>query len=85
MKNYKNDEAKKTALTGLKLAIGLAAMAALSSGCGGMELGGKVGLYRVDEHQENTKMYRNTDPFICNIWPTPEKCPSMFPRQVEGS
>lgn len=35
------------------------------TGCGGFEVGGKVGLYRVDEHAESSRMVRKPLPLKC--------------------
>lgn len=81
MKQFKNDDAKRTALDGLMLAIGLAAVAFLSSGCGGMELGGRLGVYRVDERQESQRTYRQAMPLKC--WFT--QCGAPAADDVQGS
>lgn len=41
------------------------ALAALTSGCSGFELGAKAGLYRVDERSESQRTYRKSVPLKC--------------------
>lgn len=46
-------------------AIALVALSTLS-GCAGVELGGKLGLYRVDEKQDSSATVQaQTKPFVC--------------------
>jgi len=40
------------------IAIGLSA-------CSGLEMGGKLGIYRVDERQESQRTYRRAVPWKC--------------------
>lgn len=42
----------------------LIAMIALS-GCSGIEVGGKLGVYRVDERSEQSRTYRQNVPLKC--------------------
>lgn len=37
----------------------------LTTGCSGIELGGKLGMYRVDEKQESQRTYRHSVPLKC--------------------
>lgn len=51
---------------GFGLALGLAALIiAAMTGCSGMEVGGRVGLYRVDERQDSSRTYRSALPLKC--------------------
>lgn len=52
----------------LMLVCGL--IMATTSGCAGLELGGKLGIYRVDERFEKQKTYRNPKPAICYLLPS---------------
>lgn len=40
-------------------------MLLFATGCSGVELGGRVGLYRVDERQESQRTYRHSVPWKC--------------------
>ncbi len=55
---YKNNDAMNT-VKWLGFVAVLAGMMCFGSGCAGIELGGKVGLYRVDERQESQKTFVN--------------------------
>jgi hypothetical protein len=55
----------------------LAGMMCFGSGCAGIELGGKVGIYRTDEHSESTRTYRNPKPAICYLLPS--RCAAQQP------
>lgn len=46
----------KAVVRARKVAI-LTALAVTSSACAGMEVGGKLGVYRVDEHQSSQRTY----------------------------
>ncbi len=48
----------------------LAGMMCFGSGCAGMELGGRLGVYRVDERREEQRTYRNPKPAICYLLPS---------------
>jgi hypothetical protein len=48
----------------------LAGMMCFGSGCAGLELGGRLGVYRVDERQESQKTYANRKPAICYLLPS---------------
>lgn len=52
---------------GILLSVGFwAAMATLMTGCAGMEVGGRLGVYRVDEQQNTSRTYQqNTKPLLC--------------------
>jgi hypothetical protein len=46
--------------------ITLALIAILCSACAGMEIGGRAGIYRVDEQQSSSRTYRqDTKPIKC--------------------
>ena len=56
--------------TGILTSLGLWAVVAylliVGTGCAGMELGGRLGVYRVDEQQSSSKTYRqDTKPLKC--------------------
>ena len=52
---------------GLGLAVaGMLAVLATVSGCSGVEIGGRLGVYRVDEREESSRMTRhNAVPLKC--------------------
>ena len=79
MKNYQNNEAKNTVMGFLGLALALGAMA-LMTGCSGMEVGGRLGVYRVDERQESQRTYRQGTPIKCYF----VNCQAS-PEEVQGS
>lgn len=79
MKNYQNDDAKNSAVGFLGLALALGAMA-LMTGCSGLEVGGKLGLYRVDERAESQRTYRQSIPWKCYF----VNCQAA-PEDVQGS
>jgi hypothetical protein len=39
----------------------------LTTGCSGVELGGRLGVYRVDERQDSSRTYRNSIPWKCYL------------------
>lgn len=43
--------------------LGVAAYAL--TGCSGMEVGGRLGVYRVDERQDSSRTYRQATPLKC--------------------
>lgn len=43
------------------------------TGCGGMELGGKLGLYAVDQRNEEVKTATFNQPLKCRFWTCPEQ------------
>ena len=43
----------------------LAAIASLTTGCSGFEVGAKAGLYRVDTHSEASQTYHKPIPLKC--------------------
>lgn len=65
-----------------KLAVGSYALAAYlmasMTGCAGMEVGGRLGVYRVDERREEQRTYRQALPLKCYLW---ADC-SSAPRQA---
>ena len=67
METLREDEAKKTCIgyAALFAAVGALALSVFGTGCAGMEVGGKVGVYRVDERQESQRTYRNAVPLKC--------------------
>lgn len=69
--------------TGMLLSICLwAGIAYLVTGCAGVELGGKFGMYRVDERKESQATYqRNTKPLKC--WFV--DCSPKTTEEVQGS
>jgi hypothetical protein len=66
---YKKNEGLST-LQWLGFMAVLAGMMCFGSGCAGIELGGRLGVYRVDERQESQKTYRNPKPAICYLLPS---------------
>lgn len=44
---------------------GLAVSLMTLTGCSGIEMGGKLGVYRVDERQDSSKTYRQAVPLKC--------------------
>ena len=42
-------------------------IAVLVSGCAGLEIGGKAGIYQVDERTERTEVYSRRRPLAC-LW-----------------
>lgn len=53
-------------------------VAILCSGCSGVEVGGKLGVYRVDQRQESQATHRQPIPLKCYI----TQC---GPEEVQGS
>jgi hypothetical protein len=47
------------------LIIACGAISCLTTGCSGIELGGRLGVYRVDERQESQRTYRRSVPLKC--------------------
>lgn len=70
--------------TGMLLSICLwAGIAYFVTGCAGVELGGKLGMYRVDERKESQATYqRNTKPLKC--WFV-DCSPKATEEEVQGS
>jgi hypothetical protein len=50
--------------------VGLVAggLALLCSGCSGVEVGGKFGVYRVDERQDSSRTHAKPLPWKCYLW-----------------
>ena len=59
----------------------LAGIAAVTTGCSGVEIGGKIGAYRVDERQESQRTHRQPIPLKCYF----TACSGEERSQVEGS
>lgn len=70
-------EEKDTFIHYVLLAIVCGLIMVSTSGCAGLELGGRVGLYRVDERSESQKTYRNPKPAICYLLPS--RCQQSAP------
>lgn len=49
----------------LAIVLSVAFWVAVFSGCSGMEVGGRLGVYRVDERQESQRTYRQAVPLKC--------------------
>lgn len=49
----------------MKKVFALIAFVCLLSGCSGLEVGGKFGIYRVDEKQDSSRTYRRATPLKC--------------------
>lgn len=81
---YRDDSARDLTIGWAGLAAGLALLAAMvgATGCGGMEIGGRLGVYRVDERQESQRMVQNPNPWVCTLWPSMEGCK---PTEMHGS
>ena len=47
---------------------GYAIVTSLLTGCAGMEVGGKLGVYRVDQRQESQATHHKPLPIKCYIW-----------------
>ena len=60
----------------------LAGMMCFGTGCAGMEVGGRLGVYRVDERQESQKTYANQKPAICYLLPS--RCAEQQ-QEAQGS
>jgi hypothetical protein len=66
----------------LMLVCGL--IMATTSGCSGLEVGGRLGIYAVDERQESQKTYRSAKPAICYVFPS--RCQQQAPTdEANGS
>ena len=50
-------------------AAGALAIALFFSGCGGLELGGRLGVYRVDDRQEQVQVKTINQPMKCLFVP----------------
>ena len=65
----------------MKKAI-LAIIAVVMTGCSGMEVGGKFGVYRVDERSDHSRTYRNNVPLACYLW---KNCGAQQADEANGS
>lgn len=67
MKAYRNTSAEETCKAYAVLLSVLAAVgvAVFGTGCSGMEVGGKLGVYRVDEHSESSSFKGRPVPLKC--------------------
>ncbi|TXH14237.1 MAG: hypothetical protein E6R03_09785 [Hyphomicrobiaceae bacterium] len=61
----------------------LAGMMCFGTGCAGLELGGRLGVYRVDERREEQRTYRNPKPAICYLLPS--RCAPQQPEADEAN
>lgn len=52
------------------------------TGCSGMEVGGKFGVYRVDEKSDHSRTYRKNVPLACYLW---RNCTASQADEAEGS
>ena len=53
-----------------------------ATGCSGMEVGGKFGVYRVDEKSDHSRTYRKNVPLACYLW---KNCTASQADESEGS
>lgn len=67
---------------GILMAAIAAVIVNMLTGCSGIEVGGKVGVYRVDQHQETTSFRGASLPLKCYLW---EDCTAIAPQQPQGS
>lgn len=56
-------------------------VAVLASGCAGMEVGGKVGIYKVDDRDVRETNRSRSVPLICLI----KNCNEAAPMEASGS
>lgn len=56
---------KSGMILGFGIWASILAIVAVTSGCSGVEVGGKLGVYRVDERQESQRTYRKPTPWKC--------------------
>jgi hypothetical protein len=56
-------------------------VAAATSGCSGMEVGGRLGVYRVDERQDSSRTHREAVPWKCYFVP----CTTTTAGEAQGS
>lgn len=62
--------------------VGMVAVAAMVSGCTGLEIGGKAWVSRIDERQESQHTYRNNAaPLKCYF----VNCEPQGAQEVQGS
>jgi len=77
-------EEKDTFIHYVLLAIVCGLIMATTSGCSGIEVGGRLGIYAVDERQESQKTYRSAKPAICYVFPS--RCqPTAVTDEANGS
>lgn len=77
---YKNNDAMNT-VKWLGFVAALAGMMCFGTGCAGIEVGGRLGVYRVDERQESQKTFVNPKPAICYLLPS--RCAGIPEQQSE--
>ena len=58
----------------------MVALVATMAGCSGLELGGRLGVYAVDEKQDSSRTYRRQQPLKCLFVSCEEPT-----KEVEGS
>lgn len=58
----------KGIIESLAWATGFALATLWLTGCSGIELGAKAGIYRVDQRQESQATHRNPLPLKCYLW-----------------
>lgn len=63
----------------------LGGLAFVLTGCSGMEVGGRLGVYRVDQRQESQATHRNPMPLKCYLWADCAGGPASNGGMVEGS
>lgn len=59
----------------------IAGLLIATSGCSGVELGGRLGVYRVDERQESQRTYRQAVPLRCYF----TSCAAAATDEPQGS
>ena len=75
---------KDTFIHYVLLAIVCGLIMATTSGCAGLELGGRLGIYRIDSRQESQQTFRNPKPAICYLLPS--RCQQSAPvDEANGS
>ena len=62
------------------LVLCCAYLIASQMGCSGLEIGGSLGVYRVDTHKQASETYHKPTPWICYF----KSCESET-KEVEGS
>lgn len=66
MEMQKQSDDRLSVIFGYLVASSLLVATLLLTGCAGVELGGKLGMYRVDERADESKTVQaQTKPFIC--------------------
>lgn len=78
-----NNKAKSDFLGYLLLIVGCGILLMSGSGCAGLEVGGRLGLYRVDARKESQETYMNHKPAICYLFPS--RCDAQGTTEVQGS